>query len=203
MSLVSSSMRHLVLALALTGAAAWVVPATAGATVTCKAKKKKQKTKRAKSSRAAKKAKKAPAKVQKINARAIAGMHRRGDGEEAILIRARMQGYKLTAKDERFLTGKKVPASLITSLKGPQPAAQKAKVDLTKPADIADIDFDSVPPPPGTPGWVAEKQQREKAQAKKIDHSLRPAAPFEEQKKHGAASPSGDGKRRVVVASDG
>lgn len=195
-----ATLRRLTLALAVSGAALLVIPDASEASVVCKAKKKK--AKKAKKAPKAAKVKKAD-KPEKVSGSTILSWHKRGDAEDDIIVRAKQAGYKLNAKDEKAFKAKKFSPHLIAGLKTPEQKAAE-KVDLTKPASVADIDFDEVPPPPGTPKDVVQKQQMQKAEAKQVDHSLRPNAPFDESKDEKKAdAPAGPTQmRKVIVAKD-
>ncbi len=143
-------------------------------------------------------------KVRKVTAAAIVKWAKKGESEAEILSRVEAAQFVASKKDIKLFQKKKLPRDLIAALGGPaagptkassrmeiadarEPA--KAKVDLTKPAAVKDIDFDDVAPPPGTPGWVEDKQKGD-APAK-VDRSARPSAPFDESTaKSEAAKPA-------------
>jgi hypothetical protein len=204
----SSVARTLALALAFAGGAAIAMPATPAAAKS-KAAKKKSKAKHAKRAKVEKAAKSS----KKVNALAVAGWYKRGDSYDDIVARVEEAGWSPSAKDVAILKKKKVPASLISQLKGePEPTlastvsappaaaaapAPAKKVDLTKPAKVSDIDFDDVAPPQGTPGWVDAKQREEKAQAaQRATDTAKPAATA-------APATGAQPMRRVITVSDG
>lgn len=170
------------------------------------------KAKKAKGHKRAKHAPKASAdRIEKISAKTIARWHKRGDSQDDIVARAREAGWTATKRDARSLKRAKVPATLIAELRPAVPEvaaapAPKAKVDLTKPANPTEIDFDSVPPPPGSPGWVQKKTSSapaptQAAATRTVESPRQPAPSFAP-----AASPpqeaSAPTRRRPIVAKD-
>ena len=169
------------------------------------------------------------AKPRKVTAAAIVKWAKKGESEAEILARAEAAGYTASKKDLRLFKKKKLSSELIEGLGGtavataPKPSARAAaeddapapaarptkaepKVDLTKPARVSDIDFDDVAPPEGSPGWVADKQKKDAAAASpapaKVDHSARPAAPFEEPTAAPAATSGAPRTRKPILPAD-
>lgn len=166
-------------------------------------------------------------KVRKVTAAAIVKWSKKGESDGEILSRVEAAGYVASKKDIKLLQKKKVSRDLIAALGGPAAGptkasarmemadatpAPKAKVDLTKPAAVKDIDFDDVAPPPGTPGWVEDKQKSD-APATKIDRSTRPSNPAEESPARpeakpadasatGESAPAAPRIRKPIVATD-
>lgn len=160
------------------GGATFVAP-PAQAASTCAKKKKK------------KKAPKAEAAPKKITAKSLLKWKKSGMTDDEIVAKAQSSGYELTSKDKAALKKAKAK-SLIAAFSGSSGAAEEeveevAATPVKKPIDLSeitapeDIDFDSVPPPTGVPNQHVKQQQV--AEKKKLDTSVRPAAPFEEEKK--------------------
>ncbi len=161
----------------LAGSATWSTPASAepGTAVHCrKAKKKKsKKARRAKKSRSKSKAKKvaatqapAPAAKPRMNHETVIGMHRRGATQSEIVSTAEKFGYSADSADRERMAQAGMPKTLIAKLASDEPAAPKPQgIKLETISSYEDIDFDAVPPPPGTPEWVKQQNAR-KASAK-------------------------------------
>ena len=116
-------------------------------------------------------------KPVKVTAASIVKWSKRGDADRDIVAKVEAAGYTVTRRDAKLFKMKRLSPGLIAQLIGepePEAVASKApgKVDLTKPAAIKDIDFDSVAPPEGSPDWVAAKQKNEQ-KATKLDQSKR------------------------------
>lgn len=162
------------------------------------------------------------AKPRKVTALAIVKWAKKGESDGEILSRVEAASFTASKKDLKLFQKKKLSPDLIAALGGPAPKPTKAsarmemaeaKVDLTKPAKVKDIDFDDVPPPAGTPGWVEDKQKAS-GQPAKIDRSTRPSMPLDEPKpaaKSAASSEDEDAPpaeaaptriRKPIVAKD-
>jgi len=165
-----------------------------------------------KSSASLKKAKKAKARklrkkrarkrrAKKVTYKKILKWWKAGTSNGRILARAKKAGYVPSKRDVRRLQKKQVSAQLIAALKGGEVkvfAAQPRKarsIDIQTIYSEDDMDFDSVPPPAGTPNFVRVKKVKNK---KTIDRSLRPSAPF---KKGQSSLDTKAKKRRTVVAA--
>lgn len=197
--LVTGLIRRIALLLGLAAGLALVAPDVSFASerpsaTSCKKKRKKRKKRRARRNRRAKK---------RVTAKKIKRWQKRGLTNEEIVAKAEAAGYKVTKREARKLRRFKVRKSLRLALAGktaaPAEAAPAApmKIDLNHTMDPNDIDFDSVPPPDGTPTKYSklESPQKEK---KKLDTSLRPSAPFVEKAKKADDGPK---KKRVVFVA--
>lgn len=160
------------------------------------------------------------AKVHKVSGVAIVKWSKKGVPDSEILARAETAGYTASKKDVKLFKKKHLSPELIAALGGasapiaraetkreePKPEAKaEPKVDLTKPAKVKDIDFDDVPPPPGTPEAIAAAQApAKKDDPAKVDRSLRPSSPTEEKRDTAAASPAAAPARirKPIVAQD-
>lgn len=158
------------------GGATLADPAFAGSRPSAQCKKAKKakkakvakakKTKKAKATKAA--AEPAPVAAPskpRMNHETVIGMHRRGATQTEITTTAEKFGYTADAADQQKLAQARVPKTLIAKLAADEPPPPKAEgIKLETITSYDDIDFDAVPPPPGTPGWV--KQQNAKKAAK-------------------------------------
>ncbi|MFO0725331.1 MAG: hypothetical protein U1E65_16225 [Myxococcota bacterium] len=227
------NVRKLALVVSLYAAPLLILPVATPAHATASAKKKKAKTPKTSAktkSREAEETAAAPAptpsshKIEKVTASNIAKWVKRGDSETDIIARADAAGYTVTGKDEKILKKAKVPTTLIASLKGEsappstvaaaetprsEPKAEPVKKTESAKKSPQD-DFDSTPPPPGTPAWVEQKAKEEKkAQAaaspelpKKSEHAGRPSAPTLEETHAAPVAPTEGGVRRPLIPKD-
>lgn len=176
----------------------------------------------------------APARGKKVTAKTILRWKKAGLDDETIAAKASAAGYHLTSRDKAKLKRHHASKALLGALANPRkdesrreerrapgedrrsaapvtvasaaPAARRP-LDLTKKVRPEDIDFESVPPPAGIPKEYVRADRNAPAK-KHLDHSLRPAAPFEESapppptRETKVASTSGDrGRQRVVFAA--
>jgi hypothetical protein len=156
-----------------------------------------------------KKAKKKRAvKRSKVTAATIAKWQKQKLSPDEIVEKATAAGYVVTKSEKAKLKRLKVKPLVITKLEmskkdapAPAVAAPAKKKDpefnLDRTINPNDIDFDSVPPPNGMPAEYARKQKAEQEQ-KKLDTSMRPSAPFEED---GSDAKKNDSGKRVVFAA--
>jgi hypothetical protein len=136
-----------------------------------------------------KKAKKAAAAPKKITAATLIKWRKSGMTDDEIVAKAQAADYVMSSKDKAALKKAKAK-SLIAAFSGSSASEEEESVEVAAPArkaidinDITnpeDIDFDSVPPPTGIPKEHVQKSAT--PEKKKLDTSVRPAAPFEEEK---------------------
>ena len=208
----------------IASSAAWSTPASAdpGAQVQCKKSKKKKKSKKARSaknSRSKAKARKVaeapaptPAAKPRMNHETVIGMHRRGATQSEIVATAEKFGYSADAADRERMTQAGMPKTLIAKLASAEPAPPKPKgIKLETITSYDDIDFDAVPPPPGTPEWVKQQNARKgaksapvasaaPARAQPAVHKASTVRKLEVEEDEAEAPAPSPGRRAIVAA---
>ena len=140
-------------------------------------------------------------RAKKVTYKKILKWWKAGTSDARILARAKRAGYVPSKRDLRKLKKKHVSKRLITALRTGKIKSKKGRAAPNRAVDFKtmytedDVDFDSVPPPAGTPEFV---QQNRPSAKKSIDRSLRPSAPFKGSKGDRAKRKA---KRRTVVAA--